>query len=320
MTTGTAFTERYLKFMFKSLRDATPEQVQAELEHCRRENRRVVRVPRYFRDYFAAETFTTSTGYEMQYFRHEHQLTRSLSLQLQSAVEASKGRPKRKLIFYNHGGAFIYPPVFFHWRFMHDVALRAHCDILMPIYPKSPEYTCEDTVSSLLEFYHNVVEKLDYDEIHFMGDSAGAHLSLVIAQEAVKNGWRRPNSLILNSPCLDLSHSNLELMRSLQEKDAMIQLDRLIILNKVWQGNLPATHPWVSPYFGDFSGLDNLNVFYGTDEILKADVLLLKEKLAKEGKKANFREYEGMFHTFPMFPIPKGFEALKEMVRELGEG
>ena len=297
MSPGAAFTEKYLKLMFKSLRDATPEQVQEELEHCRRENRWTVRVPRYFRGYFTPETFTTSMGYEMQYFHH---------------VGLS-----RKLIFYNHGGAFIYPPVFFHWRFMHDISLRAHCDILMPIYPKSPEYTCKDTVSSLLEFYHEVVERMDYDEIHFMGDSAGAHLSLVIAQEAVKNGWRKPNSLILNSPCLDLSHSNIKLMRSLQEKDTMIQLDRLIILNKVWQGDLPATHPWVSPYFGDFSSLDNLNVFYGTDEILKADVLLLKEKLEKEGRPATFREYEGMFHTFPMFPVRQGFAALKEMVKTI---
>lgn len=309
MTTGTAFTERYLKLMFKSLRDATPEQVQSELEHCRRENRRTVRVPRYFRGYFTSETYTTSTGYEMQYFHHVHQMPRSLCL--------SKGRPKHNLIFYNHGGAFIYPPVFFHWRFMHGISLRAHCDVLMPIYPKSPEYTCKDTVSSLLEFYHEVVERMDYDEIHFMGDSAGAHLSLVIAQEAVKNGWRRPKSLILNSPCLDLSHSNLELMRSLQEKDTMIQLDRLIILNKVWQGDLPATHPWVSPYFGDFNGLDNIHVFYGTDEILKADVLLLKEKLEKEGLTADFREYEGMFHTFPMFPVRQGFAAVREMVKLL---
>lgn len=297
MNPGTAFTEKYLKLMFKQLRDATPEQVQEELEHCRRENRRPVRVPRYFRGYFTPETYTASTGYEMQYFKHEH--------------------PSRKLIFYNHGGAFIYPPVFFHWRFTHDLSLRAHCDILMPVYPKSPEYNCEFCVTTLLDFYHNCVENQDYDEIYFMGDSAGACLSLIIAQEAAKNGWRKPDCITLLSPCLDLSHSNIGLMRELQDKDTMIQLDRLIILNKVWQDNLEATHPWVSPYFGDFSGIDNLSVYYGTDEILKADVLLLKEKLDTIGKPAMFREYEGMFHTFAMFPIPQGFAAVREMVKEI---
>ena len=300
MSPGATFTEKYLKLMFKQLRDATPEQVQEELERCRRENRRMVRVPRYFRDYFTPETYMTSTGYEMQYFRHE--------------------RPSRKLVFYNHGGAFIYPPVFFHWRFLHDLSLRSHCDVVMPVYPKSPEYTCKDTVSSLLEFYHHVVERLDYNEIHFMGDSAGAHLSLVIAQEAIKNGWRAPDSVTLLSPCLDLSHINKEMMRALQEKDTMIQLDRMILLNKVWQGDLPATHPWVSPYFGDFDGINSLSVYYGTHEILMADVMLLKEKLEKTGKSAHFHEFEGMFHTFPMFPVKEGFVALREIATRIKKG
>jgi acetyl esterase/lipase len=281
--------------MFNQLRDATPEEVEEELEHCRRENRRTVRVPRYFRGYFTAEEFTTSTGYEMQYFWHKC--------------------GSRKLVFYNHGGAFIYPPVFFHWRFMHDLGLRSHCDLLMPVYPKSPEYTCIDTVGSLLEFYHQVVERLDYDEIHFMGDSAGAHLSLVLAQEVAQRGWRKADSVTLLSPCVDLSHTKEAEMRALQEKDRMLQLDRVITLNAVWQGDLPVKHPWVSPIFGDFSGVDNLSVYFGSDEILKPDSLFLKETYEKTGKSGVFREYEGMFHTFPLFPIPQGFEVVREIAK-----
>ena len=295
MNPGIVFTERYLKLMFNQLRDATPEEVEEELEHCRRENRRTVRVPRYFRGYFAAEKITTSKGYEMQYFCHKC--------------------GSRKLVFYNHGGAFIYPPVFFHWRFMHDLGLRSHCDILMPVYPKSPEYTCVDTVGSLLEFYHQVVEKLDYGEIHFMGDSAGAHLSLVLAQEVAQRGWRKADSVTLLSPCVDLSHTKEAEMRALQEKDRMLQLDRVITLNAVWQGELPVKHPWVSPIFGDFSGVDNLSVYFGSDEILKPDSLFLKETYEKTGKSGVFREYEGMFHTFPLFPIPQGFEVAKEIAK-----
>ena len=300
MNPGTVFTERYLKLMFNQLRDATPEEVEEELEHCRRENRRMVRVPRYFRGYFTAEKFTTSTGYEMQYFRHEG--------------------GSRKLVFYNHGGAFIYPPVFFHWRFMHDLGLRSHCDFLMPVYPKSPEYTCIDTVGSLLEFYHQVVERLDYDEIHFMGDSAGAHLSLALAQEVAQRGWRKADSVTLLSPCVDLSHTKEAEMRALQEKDRMLQLDRVITLNAVWQGNLPVKHPWVSPIFGDFGGVDNLSVYFGSDEILKPDSLFLKETYEKTGKRGVFREYEGMFHTFPLFPIPQGFEVVREIAKGLRNG
>ena len=311
MNAGVVFTEKYLKLMFKQLRDATPEEVQEELEHCRRENRRPVRIPRYFRGYFTEEKFTASTGFEMQVFKHD-EILRSLSL--------SKGRPKHKLILYLHGGAFIYPPVFFHWRFLHDLGLRTHCDALLPVYPKSPEYDCQYCVSTLLDFYQKVIHTCQYDEIHLVGDSAGACLCLVLAQEAHKNGWKMPTTLTLLSPCVDLSHTKEKEMRALQEKDSMLQLDRVITLNAIWQGNLPATHPWLSPVFGDFSGVDNLSVYYGSDEILQPDDLFLKETYEKAGKAGVFHEYEGMFHTFVMFPIPQGFEATKAIATTIKKG
>lgn len=284
--------------MFKQLRDATPKEVQEELEHCRRENRRPVRVPRYFRGFFTEEEkFHASTGFEMQVFRHDE--------------------PSRKLILYLHGGAYIYPPVFFHWRFLHDLALRIHCDALLPIYPKSPEYDCEYSVKTVLEYYKSLDESRQYDEIHLVGDSAGACLCLVVAQEAHKNGWQKPAALTLLSPCVDLSHTKENEMRAIQEKDTMLQLDRIITLNAIWQGNLPAQHPWVSPVFGDFSGVDNLYVYYGSDEILQPDDLFLKETYEKAGKTGHFYEYEGMFHTFAMFPIPEGFKAVKEIANTI---
>ena len=311
MHAGVVFTEKYLKLMFKQLRDATPEEVLEELEHCRRENRRTVRIPRYFRGFFTEEKFSATTGFEMQVFKHNETL-RSLS--------PSKGRPSRKLILYLHGGAFIYPPVFFHWRFLHDLCLRTHCDALLPVYPKSPEYDCEFSVKTLLEYYQNISESKQYEEIHLVGDSAGACLCLVVAQEAHKNGWQKPNTSILLSPCVDLSHTKEKEMRALQDKDAMLQLDRVITLNAIWQGNLPIKHPWVSPVFGDFSGVDNLCVYYGSNEILQPDDLFLKEMYKKAGKTGHFHEFEGMFHTFAMFPIPEGFKATKMIANDIKKG
>ena len=313
MNLGVFFTEKYLKLMFKQLRDATPEEVMEELEHCRRENRRPVRVPRYFRSFFVEEKFTASTGFEMQIFKH-NETARPLSQSKLRSLSPSKGRPTRKLIFYLHGGAFIYPPVFFHWRFLHDLSLRTHFDALLPVYPKSPEYDCEYSVKTLLEYYQGISESKQYDEIHLIGDSAGACLCLVVAQEAHKNGWQKPKTTILLSPCVDLSHTKEKEMLALQDKDTMLQYDRIVTLNAIWQGKLPVKHPWVSPVFGDFSGVDNLHVYYGSNEILQPDDLFLKETYEKAGKIGCFNEYEGTFHTFVMFPIPEGFRALKDMV------
>ena len=124
----------------------------------------------------------------------------------------------------------------------------------------------------------------------------------------------------LLSPCVDLSHTKEKEMLALQDRDSMLQYDRIVILNAIWQGRLSATHSWVSPVFGDFSGVDNLSVYYGSDEILKPDDLFLKETYEKAGKTGRFFEYEGMFHTFAMFPILDGFKATKKIAAFIKEG
>lgn len=294
---GVELTNRYIKLMFKGLRDATPEQVHEELEHCRRENLRPVRVPRMFRGYFEEEKYHSESGYEMQVFKRDNH--------------------SHKLIFYLHGGATIYQPVYFHWRFLHDIGLRTKADIVMPIYPKSPEYHTSFSLSMVLDYFHEVIEPMQYDEIHLMGDSAGACSAMVIAQELHKRGWQEHTSLTLLSPCLDLTYTHEEEMLALQDKDPMIQFERIKIITDVWRGELPASHPWVSPIFGDLQCLNNISVYYGSNEILKVDVGLLREALEKINKTADFHEAEGMFHTYPMFPVPQGFAAVKDIARKI---
>ena len=109
-------------------------------------------------------------------------------------------------------------------------------------------------------------------------------------------------------------------MLALQDRDSMLQYDRIVILNAIWQGQMSAQHPWVSPVFGDLCGVDNLNVYFGSDEILQPDDLFLKETYEKAGKTGHFHEYEGMFHTFAMFPIPDGFKATKKIAAFIKDG
>jgi acetyl esterase/lipase len=139
----------------------------------------------------------------------------------------------------------------------------------------------------------------------------------VVAQEAHKNSWQKPATTTLLSPCVDLSHTKEKEMLALQDRDNMLQYDRIVILNAIWQGKLDAKHPWVSPVFGNFISVDNLSVYFGSDEILQPDNLFLKEVYEKAGKTGLFHEFEGMFHTFAMFPIPEGFKAVRMMAQNI---
>ena len=139
MNAGQQFTEKYLDVMFSTLKDATPEEVQEELERCRIINRKPVRVPHHFKKHFAETQFLAANGFNMQVFSTEPY------------------HDTDSLILYLHGGACIYQPVFFHWRFLHDMAIRTHYSIVMPIYPKYPDFHCLDDMAVMLDFYERCI-------------------------------------------------------------------------------------------------------------------------------------------------------------------
>lgn len=298
MSAGKTFTERYLKMMFAGLRDATPEQIQQELEHCRNINRKPVRVPKLHRAYFSESKFLASNGFDMQVFSTE------------------PWRDPKRVIVYIHGGACIYQPVFFHWRFVHDLALRTHCQVIMPIYPKYPDYHCVDNMAVMMDFFEKVIVPMKAKKVTLMGDSFGGNVAMSMTQEIAKRGWPPVSALVLMSPCVDNAFTRRDEMVALQPLDVMIKLERIETIMGGWQGELPPTHPWVSPIYGDLSAFpDDTLLIYGSDEILKVDALLLSEKMKDLGRPIHSLEYAGMFHTFPLFPVKEGFEAMKEMVK-----
>lgn len=298
MSPGAIFTERYLKMMFSSLRDATPEQIQEELEHCRNINRKPVRVPRLFREHLVESSFEAANGFHMQVF-------------------STKPYPKTDgVILYCHGGACIYQPVFFHWRFVHDLAIRTHYQVVMPIYPKYPDYHCVDDMAVLLDFYEHYIMTMDIKRLVLMGDSFGGNLALSMTQEIAHHGWRPVNDLVVISPCVDNAFTHRDRLVALQALDRMLELERIETIMGGWRGELPAKHPWVSPVFGDLTSFpDRTMIIYGSDEILKADAELLVEAVNAVGRPIIAHEYQGMFHTFPLFPVRDGFRAIKEITR-----
>ena len=298
MSAGQQFTEKYLDVMFSSLRDANPEEVQEELEHCRLINRRLVRVPRLFREHYSECGFQASNGYSMQVF----------------STAPSQGCDT--LILYLHGGACIYQPVFFHWRFVHDLGLRTHDPVVMPIYPKYPEYHCVDDSAVLLDFYERWIMPQQAKRVVLMGDSFGGNLAMMMTQEIAKRGLQPVSSLVLLSPCVDNAYTRRDAMMALQPLDRMIKLERVETIMGGWQGELPSTHPWVSPVYGDLKAFpDHTMVIYGSDEILKVDAELLVEKIGEVGRPIQALEYPGMFHTFPLFPLKEGFDAIRKIVK-----
>lgn len=69
---------------------------------------------------------------------------------------------------------------------------------------------------------------------------------------------------------------------------------------------------YVSPLFGDLSGLPPLMVQVGDNEMLRDDSMMFAEKAKSAGVPVQMKVWQGMFHCFPL-PAPLFAEATEAM-------
>ena len=88
-------------------------------------------------------------------------------------------------------------------------------------------------------------------------------------------------------------------------------------IGKSWAGKLDTQNYKVSPLFGDVTGQAPTLIFAGDNEIFYKDIKLYVEKLKKSDVNVRFIAGEGLFHIYPLFPIPEAKKAFKEIKKEI---
>lgn len=227
----------------------------------------------------------------------------------------NKNAASDNYIFYLHGGAFAEQPLVFHFDFLKKLSNETNATIVMPIYPKAPNYTFETSISMVLNTYLDLLTKVDSENITIMGDSAGASMSLSICQYFNKNDIPQPNNIILFSPMMDCKLDNPEIP-NFQGKDLLLALETLKVKVESYAGSYENLENYlVSPIYGDFDNLAPITIFMGTEEILLPDVLdfvnTYQNKIPLE-----YYEYDNMLHAFAIFPIPEGKE-VRQIIKNI---
>ncbi|MDD3946650.1 MAG: alpha/beta hydrolase [Clostridia bacterium] len=217
------------------------------------------------------------------------------------------------LVYYLHGGAFLYQPTIFHYRYCRVLSEELDACVIMPIYPKAPRFTYEHTLDTIYNIYNDATENGDYDTTVVMGDSAGASLTLTLGQYILENGGKAPDDLIALSPCLDMTLSNPEI-EDFQKKDPMLNIkDLKLKLNVYFDGQTAKESYTVSPIYCDYAALPEVTVIMGEYEILVPDARRLKADLDQKGVSINYYEYAKMPHTFPLLTIREAHDALEKI-------
>lgn len=228
----------------------------------------------------------------------------------------NKSAESGKYIFYLHGGAYVDQPLSFHYQFLDKLSKELECTIIMPIYPKAPNYTYETTIPMVSNTYVDLLTRVDSQSITVMGDSAGASMALSLCQYFKVNSIAQPKDIIMFSPALDATFSNPEIPDYIKN-DPLLSLNVVRTKINSYAGTEEAlTNYLVSPINGDITGLGKMTIFVGTYEILLADARIFHNMATDLGIDMNYYEYDKMLHVFPIYPIPESKE-VRETIKTI---
>lgn len=225
------------------------------------------------------------------------------------------------IIFYLHGGAYIAnfnDPLHFDGP-AKIAAQLGHCSLFLVEYPRAPSVSHGDLFDMVEGLFKQVAERYANNKIVVMGDSAGAGLALVVSQRLVaaskRETVRLPDSIILQSPWLDLSVSDPESAR-LESVDPILRVEGLRKAGELLAAGIPLSDPRISPLFGDLSGLPPVSVWIGSHDVLLPDSRRLRDRFKTEKIPSRFRYREklGLLHCFFLLPFNGSAETIDEVV------
>ena len=221
--------------------------------------------------------------------------------------------PDQNIIFYVHGGEFVYNPMSSHFDSLNEIAKKTNSLVILPIYHKLPNYTYKDNYPVLLSLYKEVLTAHPNSKIILMGDSAGGGMALVLAQLFRDEGIRQPNEIILISPWVDLN-TDQPALDMYVETDPLLVPWKLQMLGKMWAGDRDPSDPMVSPIFGDFDGLAHITIFVGTREIFFPDISKLDQILTDKGIFHDLIVGQDQNHVYVLYPIQEGKDARAKII------
>lgn len=224
-----------------------------------------------------------------------------------------KNNKFNRIILYIHGGAYISEALNSHAIFCDDLSINNDALVIVPNYGLTPNYTYEEAYKMLDEVYSILLE---YNlPIIIAGDSAGGGLAASYTMYLRKNNIKTPNKIILNSPWLDLTMSNPEIIKY-QNTDRMLAPYGLVECGKYWSGNLETNDYRISPIYGDFTDFPETLLFRSTWEIFYPDEIILENLLNSNNIKHTIVEEKGFIHTAPLFYYLEEYTAFQNIIKD----
>lgn len=223
-----------------------------------------------------------------------------------------------KRLMYVHGGSWMSGTLGGYRAHAGRIAEVTGCSVLNVDYRLAPEHPfpaglddCDRVLDWLL---HNAPgQKQPAQSIFVAGDSAGGNLVLALLLKRRDLGKPLPDAAMVLSPATDLTWGSPSIA-SKAELDPVLRQERLSGVVKAYiQDRAAVEDPYVSPLFGELTGLPPLLLQTGEAEVLLDDSVRFADKAEQAGVPVRLDTWSDMPHVFQMFApyLPEASQALR---------
>ncbi|RZS93832.1 alpha/beta hydrolase fold domain-containing protein [Aquimarina brevivitae] len=225
-----------------------------------------------------------------------------------------KNNDSEYLLFYCHGGAFIYGPTEHQWNSVCKIVKETQTNCWVVDYPKAPENKIISIQENICKAYEEAVKQYDPSKIILMGDSVGGNLVTTLVQGLIKEKVEVPNHLLLITPLMDASLSNPRI-KDIDPIDPILSYQGVRSAKQMCAGDTSLTDPLISPLYGTFAAFPKIYLFMATNDILMPDQEIFIQKVTDSAGEIEVIKGEGMPHIWPFLPfIPEGKRALQQII------
>ena len=231
------------------------------------------------------------------------------------------GVKSKGAVLYLHGGGYTTGGLDYCRGFGSLLADITGADVFTVAYRLAPENPFPSAIEDVYEAFKYMLS-CGYESKHIVlcGESAGGGLCYSLSMLLRDKGEGLPGYVIAISPWVDLTCS-LSSHEDNAQKDPSLTTKHLLDQAEMYaKENLK--NPYVSPVYGNLSGLPDSRIFVGGDELLLSDSMLMCERLKKSGSRCSITVRNNMWHAYVLFGVKEAetdIEKIKSLIQSVTE-
>jgi Esterase/lipase len=239
---------------------------------------------------------------------------------IHSSNTAASPNAQDRAIFYTHGGGYVSGNCADHRMHVAKFVRDTGVGVLLYDYRVAPEHPFPAAMDDTLAAYRWLLAQgVKPANILIAGESAGGGLCLASLLAFRDSGLPLPAAGVAISPWTDLKCSGASYKRNARRD--ISTLGSWETWNSFYAGENDPGQPWISPIYGDPSGLPPLLIEVGDHEILLDDACGFAANAESAGVAVRLHVWEGMVHCFPMLApmLPEATQAWEEIIAFIRE-